>query len=77
MDGKESNRSADHCTCPFPFVSGSLSPFPFPSLPFSISLPSSLRAIIIINLVPHVELSVLVLSVPSVLSVLVLSAVQG
>ena len=56
---------------PFRFVSGSLSPFPFPSLPSSISLPSPLRANIIINLVPHVELSVLVLSVvPSVLSVL-------
>ena len=56
---------------PFRFVSGSLSPFPFPSLPSSISLPSPLRAIIIINIVPHVELSVLVLSVvPSVLSVL-------
>ena len=46
---------------PFRFVSGSLSPFPFPSLPSSISLPSPLRANIIINLVPHVELSVLVL----------------
>ena len=58
---------------PFRFVSGSLSPFPFPSLPSSISLPSPLRAIIIIiNIVPHVELSVLVLTVvPSVLSVLV------
>ena len=51
-------------------------PFPFPSLPSSISLPFPLRAIIIINFVPHVELSVLVLSVPSVLSVLVLSAMQ-
>ena len=65
---------------PFRFVSGSLSPFPFPSLPSSISLPSPLRAIIIIiiiiNLVPHVDLSVLVLSVPSVLTVLVLSAAQ-
>ena len=62
---------------PFRFVSGSLSLFSFPSLPFSISLPSPLRAIIIIiNLVPHVDLSVLVLSVPSVLTVLVLSAAQ-
>lgn len=75
MDGKGSNRSADHCTCPFPFCLR-LS-LPFPSLPSSISLPSPLRAIIIIiNLVPHVELSVLVLSVPYVLSVLVLSAAQ-
>ena len=63
---------------PFRFVSGSLSLFSFPSLPFSISLPSPLRAIIIIiiNIVPHVDLSVLVLSVPSVLTVLVLSAAQ-
>ena len=64
---------------PFRFVSGSLSLFSFPSLPFSISLPSPLRAIIIIiiiNIVPHVDLSVLVLSVPSVFTVLVLSAVQ-
>ena len=63
---------------PFRFVSGSLSLFSFPSLPSSISLPSPLRAIIIIiiNLVPHVDLSVLVLSVPSVLTVLVLSAAQ-
>ena len=63
---------------PFRFVSGSLSLFSFPSLPSSISLPSPLRAIIIIiNLVPHVELSVLVLSVPSVLSELVRSARPG
>ena len=63
---------------PFRFVSGSLSLFSFPSLPSSISLPSPLRAIIIIiiNLVPHVDLSVLVLSVPSVLTALVLSAAQ-
>ena len=64
---------------PFRFVSGSLSLFSFPSLPLSISLPSPLRAIIIIiiiNIVPHVDLSVLVLSVPSVFTVLVLSAVQ-
>lgn len=63
---------------PFRFVSGSLSLFSFPSLPFSISLPSPLRAIIIIiiNIVSHVDLSVLVLSVPSVFTVLVLSAVQ-
>ena len=63
---------------PFRFVSGYLSLFSFPSLPFSISLPSPLRAIIIIiiNIVSHVDLSVLVLSVPSVFTVLVLSAVQ-
>ena len=79
MDGKGSNRSADLCTCPFPFC------FRL-SLPFLLSIlallylpslsPPAIIIIIIINLVPHVDLSVLVLSVPSVLTVLVLSAAQ-